>query len=438
MLNPNPPYPPVTFPAGAKPTRAPMQYMPQLSLAERDRRWREVRKKMLLAGIDCLICLGNDIYYDMGTANLRYLFQVGGKISPYGVFFMDRDPILWNSVPHMNRPYNFNLSIQDWVGDIRIFSGLPTIAAELREQGLDRGRIGVLAYSSMLAPLTVLRSETDTLKRELPNVDFVDASWILEEMRIIKSEEEIGFLRKAGAIARKVIDALMATARPGVTEAEVFAEMVRTQIANGGEPNVFNLFNSGPVEHPPTELWHLLHGVEQPQVPSMRPLADGDLFITEYHTKYGGYLCHTEYTVYIGKKPPQKLLDLYNVSVECLEISEEVLVAGNTLRQAWEAIRVPADKAGFDWVELGFHAMGLGSPEAPTIVYREGYGNNALNGRHLGDFVLQEGMCFGNNINLHDPKWKPDVGTMLADFMVIRKGRPEVLVNTPRQLGVTG
>jgi Xaa-Pro aminopeptidase len=437
-VKPNAPYPPVALPRGAKPTRVPGQYMPRLSISERNRRWQEIRKRMLLARIDCLVCLGNDLYYDMGTANLRYLFQVGGKISPYGVFFVDRDPILWNSVPHMNRPYNYNLSIQDWVSDIRIFTGLPTIAAELREQRLDRGRIGLVAYSSTLAPLTLLQSEMDTLKRELPHADFVDASWIIEEMRIVKSEAEIELLRKAGAIARKVIDTLLATARPGVTEAEIFAEMVRTQIAHGAEPNVFHLFSSGPVEHPSTELWHLLHGVEQPQVPSMRPLAEGDLFISEYHTKYGGYSCHTEYTVYIGKKPPKQLIDLYEVSVECLDVSAEVLKVGNTLRQAWEAIRAPAEKAGFDWVELGFHAMGLGSPETPTVVYREGYGSNALNGKHLEDFVLQEGMCFGNNIDLYDPKWKIDVGTMLADFMVVRKDRAELLVNTPRKLGVTG
>lgn len=431
----NPHFPPVTLPPGAKPTLVPMQFMPRFSLAERDTRWDALRKKMIIAKIDCLVFLGNDIYYDMGTANLRYVFHVGGKIAPYGAFFLHRDPILWNSIPHMNRPYNFNLSIQDWVSDIRIFSGLPVIAAELRDQGYERARIGLVGFSSTLAPLTLLQGEMNILKSELPHADFADASWILEDMRIIKSEEEIGMLRKAGVIARKTIDALLEVARPGVPEAEVFAEMIRTQVANGGEPNVFNLFNSGPVEHPETELWHLLHGVEQPQIPSMRPLEKGDLILTEYHTKYGGYSCHTEYTVHLGK-PPQKLLDLYKISVECLDISGEVFKEGNTLGQVLDAVRAPADRAKVDWVELGFHAMGLASPETPTVVYRPGYGSNALNGHNLTNFVLKEGMCFGNNIDLHDPTWKVDVGTMLSDFMVVRKDKAELLVNTPRELGV--
>ncbi|WP_236792196.1 M24 family metallopeptidase [Amycolatopsis sp. GM8] len=431
----NPPYPAVALPPHAKPTTVPMQFMPTFSLAERDSRWDTLRKKMIVAKIDCLVFLGNDIYYDMGTANLRYVFHVGGKIAPYGAFFLDREPILWNSVPHMNRPYNFNLSIQDWVSDIRIFDGIPVIAGELHDQGYDRARIGLVGFSSTLAPLTLLQGEVNTLKAGLPMAEFVDASWILEDMRIIKSEEEISMLRKAGVIARKTIDALLEVAKPGVPEAEVFAEMIRTQVANGAEPNVFNLFNSGPVEHPETELWHLLHGVEQPQIPSMRPLAWGDIILTEYHTKYAGYSCHTEYTVHLGK-PPQRLLDLYEVSLECLDISREVLREGVTLGEVLDAVRAPADRAKLDWVELGFHAMGLASPETPTVVYRDGYGSDALNGHNLRNFVLKDGMCFGNNIDLHDPSWKVDVGTMLSDFMVVRKDSAELLVETPRELGV--
>jgi hypothetical protein len=32
----------------------------------------------------------------------------------------------------------------------------------------------------------------------------------------------------------------------------------------------------GPVEHPADEIWHLLHGVEQPAAPSVRPIAEGE------------------------------------------------------------------------------------------------------------------------------------------------------------------
>ena len=151
-------------------------------------------------------------------------------------------------------------------------------------------------------------------------------------MRLVKSEEEIGVLAKAGALARKTVNTMIEYARPGITEAQLWAEMIRTQIANNGEPQIFNMLTSGPVEHPTKELWHLLHGSEQPISPSARPLQVGDLVVNEFHTQYGGYLAATEFTIYIGKKAPPQLLNIHKVCVEALQISQEVLVPGKTLR----------------------------------------------------------------------------------------------------------
>jgi len=78
--------------------------------------------------------------------------------------------------------------------------------------------------------------------------------------------------------------------------------------------------------------------------------------------------------------------------------------------------------------------MGTASPEFPTVIYQSGYGGNALNSARIGNMVLEEGMCFGNNIDLHNSSWKPDVGCMLSDFMVVRKDKAECLIGTPTAL----
>ena len=82
--------------------------------------------------------------------------------------------------------------------------------------------------------------------------------------------------------------------------------------------------------------------------------------------------------------------------------------------------------------------MGLASPEFPTVVYEDGWGTKTLNGHNIGDVVLETGMTFGNNVDLHDSTWKPDVGVMLSDFMVVRPDKAECLVDTPRELAQTG
>src|SRR6266481_2863396 len=61
----------------------------------------------------------------------------------------------------------------------------------------------------------------DTLRRELPNTTFVEALPILEEVRAVKTKQELEYL-KAGAAA--VVDSMIATfqsAKPGISEAEL-------------------------------------------------------------------------------------------------------------------------------------------------------------------------------------------------------------------------
>jgi Xaa-Pro aminopeptidase len=421
------------LPEGVTPTRDLLQYVPRLSLQERDRRWREMRKRMLFAGIDALVFLGNDIFWDCGMANIRYMFEVGSKMGAIVLFPMEGEPAIWHGIAHMSRPMDANLARQEWVSDFRPMMGLASVVAEIESRGLARGRIGLVGFANTVYKSTLLYNDVVGLQKGLPNAEVIDISWMLQEMRLIKSEEEIGVLRKAGNIARKVIDTMLDFSKSGVTEAELWAEMFKTQIVNGGEPDAFIMLSSGPVEHG-LEAWNLLHGMPQPMVPTMRPLREGDLVIAEYHTKYGGYLCHTEYTVYVGKKVPRELAEIWKVCVECLQISADVMVPGVTLREAWEKIRMPCQRAGYDFVELGWHGMGNASPEYPTVIYRPGWGNAALNGHQIGDMVFEEGMTFGNNIDIHNPQWKFDVGCKLSDFMVVRPGRAELLVDVPTEL----
>lgn len=423
------------IPDGARPTQALWPFKAHLPLDERDRRWARVRAEMDAAGLDGLLFLGNDIFWGTGMANTHYVFQVDSQTGAKGWFDPSRDPVVWNCPPHMNRPTNLYPSLQNWVSDIRMEQGMAGVADEIRARQLDRGRLGYVGFSSAIqTTATLLAQDLSDIHRLLPGVEWVDATNLIQNLRVVKSEAEIALLREASRISRRTLDAMVATARPGVPDAAVYAEMIKTQIANGADPLIFNLFAAGPVEHPPEEIWHLLHGAEQPLAPSMRPLAVGDLIVAEWHTKYGGYRSHAEYTVYLGKRAPDALRRIWDVAIECLEASKSALVAGNTLGEAWRMIRAPARRADIDWVELGFHAMGIASPEFPTVIYEENYGTPALNGHGIEDYVLQEGMTFGNNIDLHDSRWKVDVGVMLSDFMVVRPKQAECLLGVPTEL----
>jgi Xaa-Pro aminopeptidase len=437
-LNLPPNFPEHSVPDDAVANKVLLDYVPRIPISERDRRWSEMRKRMTAAKVEVLILLGNDIYWDMGYANIRYLSGTFSKISSHMIFPRNGDPILWADIPHMNRPYNMALSVSDWVQDVRGTRGLAEICATVKDLGLARGRVALVGFSNVVqSTATLLYDDVLTVKRLLPDAQFVDFAWVFEDMRMVKSEAEIAMQRHAGKIHRETIDVMTRSCRPGVRESEVYADMLRHQIASGADPNIFYLFGAGPVEHHSNELWSLLHGQDVPRAPTMRPLAEGDLVIAEFHTRYGGYNTHAEYTVYVGDNVPQQLLNIWSVCVETLDVARTVLRTGTTLREAWTAIRKPCADARMDFVELGFHAKGIASPEFPAVVYKEGYFIGA-NGLGHENFELRNGMTLGVNIDIFDPRWKHDVGCMYGDFLVVRDNGTESLIDPPREIGRGG
>jgi len=179
-----------------------MKYLPQLSLKERDSRWDGIRKKMLLARIDVLVFMGNDAFWDMGLANLRYVTQIGPKGGAHAVFFIDRDPIVFHSRPHMNRPTNYHLSTQDWIHDVRPMSGVPDVAAAIKDAGLTKGTVGLVSFgSAIITTPTFFHGDVLNYEKELPGFKFTDANWVIEQMRLIKAAR----ISNPGILERLVI-----------------------------------------------------------------------------------------------------------------------------------------------------------------------------------------------------------------------------------------
>ncbi|OGQ76948.1 MAG: hypothetical protein A3G40_12585 [Deltaproteobacteria bacterium RIFCSPLOWO2_12_FULL_57_22] len=318
-------------------------YLPQLSVAERDRRWSATRERMAAKGLDCLVVWGNTISQGLGMTNVRYLTQVGSWHGGVALFPLAGEVTLFSAPRHMSLPYNGYLAAQDWIQDIRPFS-MKAIVEEIKARGFERGRIGVVSYGNVVAGNNLTYHDYLDLQAGLRDATFTDESEMVEELRRTKSPEEIAMLEKSGAIARKVVDTMIQTAAPGVRENELYAAMIRTQLVEGAEPNIFILMSSGPLGTNGDLKRRLLHGNDQPLCPSQRPLERGDLVICEFHVSYGGYLSAVEFTVAVGK-PPQELRDLHAAAVECLQAAVE-----NAAREPpctnWRPLCAPPSRAG--------------------------------------------------------------------------------------------
>lgn len=417
------------------------EYLPQFSLEERNRRWAAVWEEMALNDLDCLVLMGNDRFFGYGNTNVRYLTQIcGQRMGAAVVFPIEGTPAVFASPPHMHdKPFPVYKAFNNWITETRPMSGLKLVVEAVKDMGYEGGNIGLVSFKGAFKSGTISYQEYQFLLKELPAANFVEATPILERIRMIKSPEEIAMLKRSGEISRLKIDAMISKAVPDVKECELYAEMVKTEIANGGEAFIFNLLTSGSVtdgEH----IQHLLHGRGQPLSPTTRPLKMGDLIITEFHTSYGGYLTACEKSVFIGS-PPKELQRIHDVGVECFEMGLEKFKPGTTIGEAIEAFRQPARKAGIDFIELGFHGHGLASPEFPSLVYaskkpRKDVGAGPFSEEvgvyGLASIELKENMVFGTNIDIHDPSWRTDVGIMgPGDTIWITAKGPVKLVGTP-------
>jgi Xaa-Pro aminopeptidase len=384
---------------------------------------------MFLRRLDCLVVVGTDLASSTGVANVRYLTQIGPTLDAYVIFPLVGDPIVYYAAPHMHVPIGPWQQVPGrWVEDVRPDAGVAGVLQGLQERGLGK-RVGVVGYRHMLSPLShVSAAFLDELRRGLPHAAISDETPLVEELRMIKSPEELAFLRRAGAIARKKIDRLIETARPGNTEADVWAAMEHETIVNGGEPATFNMFSSGPVTGD-SRVQALLHGAEVPHSPSMRELGEGDLIICEFHTSYGGYLAGTEFCAFIGEAP-KELLRVREVAGEVVRMAKDLFVPGRTARDVYGAFHQYVDDSGLDFIELGFHGHGLASPEFPAVVHRE-VDHESLGLAGMGDMRLRENMVLGMNVDLHDPAWRRDVGVMLGEMVRVTPDGAEYLCDVP-------
>ena len=150
---------------------------------------------------------------------------------------------------------------------------------------VSRAVIGSLGRSARLGiemsawPLSAGRH--DSLKESLPGMSWQDESSLVSAMRLIKSKTEIAYQRRAGKAAEAGMQAAIDTARAGVSEREIAAEICSAMIRAGSDLPGPGVLSSG------ERAFHLHGGY------SDRILEHGDLVQVEttpnvrhYHARF--------------------------------------------------------------------------------------------------------------------------------------------------------
>jgi Xaa-Pro aminopeptidase len=178
-----------------------------------------------------------------------------------------------------------------------------------------------------------------------------------------KLPEEVECLRNTCTIGDAMFDALVRTARPGVSENEILGEAFKACYKNGGEVHSGVFCTSGPYSWPNLRHW------------TGRRLAHGDIvYMDVYNTSWNGYKTCYYRTFSIGE-PSKATKAAYQRAYDWLYDSISVIKAGVSTRDiaakwpagpdVWGDIGVVHEDqtAGNNWA----HGIGLTLYEPPLI-----------------------------------------------------------------------
>jgi len=269
-------------------------HFPKFSDQEVQSRWQKIRDAMEERQFDCLLIYGAYCSFgsDPGEANLRYVTNFVDQFQAYCVFPKAGEATLVTS-------FNGHIATGkevSAVGDIR-FGGLKIdekVVEMVREKGMEKGRIGIVGVNSSRR-VSIPHEQYVQITESLPEAEFEIATNLIENLRRIKSDEEIEFLRRGAQITDQSLDAYVKAIRKGVRNIDLYDEVLaRTHRAGG--TLCFTLLGSTPMEDPNMAF--------PDAYMSDRPIAQGDVIISEHSSAYGGYSGQILRTVFIG--PPTK------------------------------------------------------------------------------------------------------------------------------------
>jgi Xaa-Pro aminopeptidase len=187
------------------------------SVPERTRRSEALHAMMDEHGYDALLVAGRGDEFMRGRVQyVSDVFQWAG----WGFVLLPRSG---PGVLLCDPLGGYEASDELWLSDVRV-SAAPSadLAAMLHDLGAARGRIGVAGLADI-----VNAAHVEELRAALPEATLVDATDAFDDVRAIKSEEEIANLAQTSDILRTVFTALEAEIRPGAREVDVLAEAHR-------------------------------------------------------------------------------------------------------------------------------------------------------------------------------------------------------------------
>ncbi len=181
-----------------------------------------------------------------------------------------------------------------------------------------------------------------------------DESFLITKHRLVKSEQEIKYIRKAAELADKALEKAWNLSHPGANESDILSEMQGAIFSGGGDyPGNEFIIGSGP----DALLCRYFSG--------RRTLDPVDQLTLEFAGVYRHYHSALMRTIPIGKAKREHL-ELYEICLEALNACESKLKVGSTAGDVFEQHRLVIDKTKYKSARLNACGYSLGATFAPN------------------------------------------------------------------------
>ena len=220
----------------------------------------------------------------------------------------------------------------------------------LDELSLKGKKIGVEYEAYGLTGRNALR-----LNKSLENYcEVEDHSELITKLRVIKSQEEIIYVKKAAELADRALDEAWKHTKAGASEAKILAEMQKAVLEGGGDyPANEYIIGSG-------------HNALLCRYQSeKRILSNEDQLSIEWAGTYRHYHSAMFRTIPIGKTN-SKHLKMHDACVEALGNCEKKLIPGNKVGEVFDIHAKTFDNLGYNKARMNACGYSLGSTFSPN------------------------------------------------------------------------
>jgi Xaa-Pro aminopeptidase len=305
-----------------------------ISRTEYERRYAAIRELMKRDGIDCILVVGQGDDFNRG--NIRYV--TGSGRGGCCIFPAEGKPVFLQGPGQSASP-----KIKQTVEAYRLLDLRETdnpaeqVKIELA-RSCGGNRVGIVGQNCISVPM--YRAVTENYGEKL-----ADATGIFEEMREVKSDEEISKMRQAAAVADSVYSTLREIIRPGLSDWEIYGQVKKTVYEMGCEYS-FDLIDASGSR---------LNMTFAPTGERLK--ADNTLFM-EITPAYEGYYAQLPVTLPVGRYPPT-LRKMAGIWEQADKKARQILKPGTKVSEVYAALVNTVKESGYISPLRPGHSIGL-------------------------------------------------------------------------------